>query len=82
MSHRRRLERLERQVPDKGSEVFRVLIRCVVGPPNLATSKCFRTLGPNGVVTELIELDGGLDGLSYEDLDRFVATFPIEAGTR
>jgi hypothetical protein len=82
MNLRRRLERLERRAPEKASQVFWVLVRCVCGPPNLATSKCWRTLSTNGVVTELIELDGGRDGLSDEDLDRFVEGFPIEASTR
>jgi hypothetical protein len=56
MNLKRRPERPEQREPDRASEVFRVLVRCVSGAPNLAVSKCWRTRNPNGVVTELIEL--------------------------
>jgi hypothetical protein len=79
MNLERRLEKLERLDPAQAPEVFRVLTRATCGRPNLATSTCTRTLMPNGHLSELVTLDGGRDGLSDADLDRFVAGFPIDA---
>jgi hypothetical protein len=31
----------------------------------------------NGLLTEIVELDGSDEGLSDAELDRFVASFPI-----
>jgi len=63
----------------------RVTVRAIIhspwkGPLNLATSTCRRTLNPGGGITEIVELDGGEDGLSEEELERFIASFPIEGG--
>ena len=46
---------------------------------DLAKSKCKRMLHGNGLLTEIAELDGSRKGLSRDDLDRFVASFPVEA---
>jgi hypothetical protein len=40
---------------------------------------CRRTLNGNGLLTEIVELDGSRKELSREDLDRFVASFAVEA---
>ena len=56
-----------------------MVVRCVCGAPSLETSKCKRILDRNGLLTEIVELDGGRDGLSDVDLDRFIATFPVVA---
>jgi hypothetical protein len=37
-------------------------------------------LHANGLLTEIVELDGSDEGLSDEDLDRFVASFTVQAG--
>ena len=35
--------------------------------------------GPNGLLTDFVQLDGSSDGLTDEDLERFIAGFPVEA---
>ena len=74
--HIRRLEALS-ATADGPRETLRVVVRCVCGAPNLKTSKCKRMLDRNGLLTEIVELDGGRDGLKDEDLDRFIANFPV-----
>jgi hypothetical protein len=44
----------------------------------LANSTCKRTLGANGSLTEIVELDGSGEHLTDEDLEKFIASFPIE----
>jgi hypothetical protein len=61
---------------------LRLVIGSVCGPPNLATSTCTRTLGPDGALTEVVHLDGSRDGLTSEDLERFIGSFPIERGEK
>jgi hypothetical protein len=34
-------------------------------------------LADNGVLTEFVELDGSDEGVSKEELDGFVASFPV-----
>ena len=84
MNFKKRIERRERQTGAEDAKVLRVVMRCVVGRANLANSQCRRTLGPNGTLLEFVQLDGGRDGLSDEQLDQFVESFPIEtaSGTR
>ncbi len=73
-----RLKRLEcvRRAADQ--EPFRVLIHSVCGPVNLATSTCSRTAGPDGQITEVVWLDGSADDLPDSELERFIASFPVE----
>ena len=79
MNRKSRLKTLERRRL-ASNERIRVVI-CTVGrPSNLANSKCRRTLAPNGLLTEIVELDGGRDGLNDEDLEKFIAGFPVEVG--
>jgi hypothetical protein len=42
-------------------------------PLNLETSRCTRTLCPNGTLMEVVHLDGIRGNLNDEELDRFVA---------
>jgi hypothetical protein len=44
----------------------------------LETSKCRRTLTTNGSLTEVVRLDGIRGGLTDEELEQFVQSFPIE----
>jgi hypothetical protein len=46
-------------------------------PLNLATSRCTRTLCPNGTLLEVVHLDGIHGNLNDEELDRFVGSFPV-----
>lgn len=49
-----------------------------VGKPlDLSKATCTRTL-PDGHLFELVNLNGGDDGLREEDLERFIQRFPIE----
>ena len=55
--------------------------RVVLKDADLATSTCQRYLrdGIHGILTEIVQLDGGMDHLSDEDIEKFVASFPIKA---
>jgi hypothetical protein len=75
---KRRLQSLER--PRSGAVQKRLLLVAsgVCGPLNLATSTCTRTLWPTGALMEVVHLDGDQNGLSNEDLERFISGFPIQ----
>ena len=73
-----RLNALERRRRAIAKEPIRVIIGSVCGEPNLANSTCRRTLSANGQLTEVIYMNGGIDGFANEDLERFIASFPIE----
>ena len=76
LTHRlKKLEGVRRSTDEKP---FRVLIQSVCGPLNLAKSTCTRTVGPEGQLTEVIWLDGNRDGLSDEELERFIGSFPVK----
>ncbi len=77
---KRRLQLLER--PRSGAVQKRLLlvVSGVCGSLNLATSTCTRTLWPSGGLMEVVQLDGSQDNLSNEDLERFIASFPIQRG--
>jgi hypothetical protein len=79
-----RLRRLEDRItpPDylrKPRKLLRIVVTSVGGGPrNLEEATCQRTLCPDGVLMELVDLNGG-DGedLTDECLDVFVSTSPI-----
>ena len=76
-----RLNKLERVlVPAKGPrQRVRVLMSAVCGDLNLATSTCHRTLS-NGVLTEVVHLDGDGEDLSDQQLEKFIESFPVQEG--
>jgi hypothetical protein len=78
---RGRLNRLERVlVPSKARQKrLRLVICAMTKAADLATSTCYRSLA-NGVLTELVQLDGDRSKLSEEQLQRFIESFPIEGG--
>ncbi len=43
---------------------------------SLETSKCRRMLNANGSLTEVVRLDGPRGGLTTEDLEQFIQSFP------
>jgi len=45
---------------------------------NLETSKCKRTLSRNGLLTQIVELDGSREGFTNEQLEAWIERFPIE----
>ena len=80
MKVKRRLERLEQKRSD-ARQRFRVVV-CAIGRSlNLANSTCKRTLAEDGLLTEVVRLDGSRDDLTDEELDRFVASFPLQVET-
>jgi hypothetical protein len=74
-----RVDKLERVlVPAKGPrDRVRVLICGMTKPADLATSTCTRRLS-NGVLTEVVQLDGDRDDLNDEQLESFIESFPIQ----
>ena len=46
---------------------------------NLATSTCTRYVR-DGLLTEVVQLDGAMGSISDEELETFVARFPIDPG--
>jgi hypothetical protein len=79
MNLKTRLKALERRSREVSGMTLRVLVSGW-GPPNLANSKCTRRLTPNGGLMEIVTLDGDADALAEGDLERFIASFPIEGG--
>jgi len=75
-SLRHRLKRLER-VQAAVQEPFRIIVTGV-GRLNLAESRCTRTLSENGGVTEVVWLNGSSNDLSEEELEKFIASFPVQ----
>ena len=80
----RRLRRLEDQLgpaDGKPRDRFRLVLRPAgLRNPSLENATCRRTLCPNGTVLESVEFSTRSNGreLTQEDLDRWVASFPIE----
>jgi|GEM_PF-2348021 len=76
----RRLVRLEATFAYASKEptvAWRVVVSAIARPLNLEKSRCTRTLGSDGQITEMVILDGSRDYISDEELDRFVAGFPV-----
>jgi hypothetical protein len=80
---RGRLNRLERVlVPSKGPQKrIRLVICAMTKAADLATSTCYRSLA-NGVLTEMVHLDGDRSELSDEQLERFIESSPLQEATR
>jgi hypothetical protein len=75
----RRLGRLEnRRYAEHAPAILRVVVSPTGGPLNLSASKCMRTRNANNTITEFVELDGSRGELTDEELQRFVAGFPIQ----
>ena len=52
---------------------------CYTGEPaDLNRAECHRSTMKDGRVWEVVKLNGSAEGISDEDLDRFVPKFPIE----
>jgi hypothetical protein len=80
MNFKARLKTLEKR-RQASNDRIRVVINVIGRPSNLANSKCRRTLAPNALLTEVVELDGSSDGLNDEDLEHFISGFPVEASS-
>jgi len=44
----------------------------------LETSICRRTLSAHEVLTEIVRLDGTRGGMTDEEMEKFVESFPVE----
>jgi hypothetical protein len=80
----RRVDRLEDQFQTQLSGKPKSSLRIIVargesGAANLATSTCTRRLNNSGGLIEIVDLDGADSGISEEELENFIASFPIEA---
>jgi hypothetical protein len=71
------LKLLERPRSGAVREGVRLVVSRVYGPLNLATSTYTRMRSPIGALTEVVELDGAADGMSGEELERFISGFPL-----
>jgi hypothetical protein len=83
----RRVGRLEDRFAINSSGKLRVGVRAIIslpwkGPLSLATSTCRRTLNPGGAVTEIVELDGRDEDIDEEELEKFIASFPIHSASQ
>jgi hypothetical protein len=56
---------------------WRLIISCPTYPLDWKQSTCSRTRGQDGTVYEYVIVHGGLDGVSDEELDKWIQTFPI-----
>jgi hypothetical protein len=76
---RGRLHKLEQTlVPSKGPRLRMRLVMCAMTKAaDLAASTCQRTLA-NGVLTEVVHLDGDRSELSNEQLEHFIESCPIQ----
>jgi hypothetical protein len=77
----RRVVRLEDQFEtqlsgEPKSSLWIIVIRAGSEPANLGTSTCTRYVR-DGVRTEVVDLDGARGSISDEELETFVASFPI-----
>ncbi len=81
----KRLRRLEDQfgpADGKPRERFRIVLQPAgLRTPDLEHSTCRRTLWPNGTVSETVEFGTGNNGreVTNDELDQWVASFPLEA---
>jgi len=73
-----RLRQLEKSQGGEQIRPFTVVKSACWKKLNLETSTCKRTLNRNGVLMQIVDLDGSREGFSNEELYKFIAQFPIE----
>jgi len=59
---------------------LRVIVGACFGAPDLATSKCM-TRSPNGQLIEYVHLEGCADDISEKELEKWIASFPIDTSS-
>jgi hypothetical protein len=79
----RRLEKLESLLGQGETPRWtaRLVLRSMGRTLDLEQSRCTRTLSSDGCLAELVDLNGDEPMPSEEELDRFVAQFPIVRST-
>jgi len=70
------LERIRKELEGKHMRV--VWTGSVSFKVNLANSTCKRTRRADGLLMEMVELDGDPDSMTDAEFDAWVASFPIE----
>ena len=72
----RRLRELEKTRATEDRICMRIVV-CALGKSlNLSNSTCTRRRGSEGIA-EIVHLDGDREEISDEDLENFIASFPI-----
>jgi hypothetical protein len=79
-------DRFQTQLSGKPKSSLRIIVtRAGSEPANLVTSTCPRYVR-DGVLTQVVDLDGARGSISDEELEPFIANFPIDpwphAGSR
>ncbi len=75
-------DRFQTQLSGKPKSNLRIIVaRGESGAANLATSTCTRRLNKAGGLIETIDLDGCDAGISEEEMEQFIASFPIDPWT-
>ncbi len=72
-----RLARLEKRREEAQAKNFRIICTSPVDF-DLSKSECYRTRERDGWLSECILLEGRLDNLSVEEVERWIESFPIE----
>ena len=78
MNLKARLKKLERQRTLVAREPLRLVVSRAGEPLDLSKATSSRTIWPNGQLMEYVDLKGSRDGLSEEDLEKFIQGHPIE----
>jgi hypothetical protein len=74
-------DRYQTQLSGKPKSSLRVIVaRGESGTANMASSTCTRRLNNTGGLIEIVDLDGAHSGISEEELEQFIARFPIDPG--
>ena len=72
-----RIERLETQRRSAEQDSLRIVVTSP-WPTDLTKATCSRARCENGSLMEIVNLNGSRDGISDEDLERFIESFPIQ----
>ena len=78
MNLKARLQKLERQQSQVAREPFRLVVSHAGERLDLAKATCTRTIMQDGRLIEVVNLNCSRDGLSEEDLEKFIQGHPIE----
>ena len=70
-------DRFQTQLAGKPKSSLRIIVTRAGSEANLATSTCTRYVRDDSLI-EVVQLDGGRGSISDEELETFVARFPID----
>lgn len=80
----RRIGKLENYCATRFGEpkVLRLIVSLPWKPVDLAASKCHRTLCTGNTIMERVDVDGDASEIGKEELEAFVASFPVVPARR